>query len=251
MARITVLGGTGYGGSAVVREAARRGHQVLSLSRTAPDSPTPGVTYVTGSVLDADVLERAVVGADVVFEALSPRGDMAGQVEGVFDALVTLARQHSVRLGVLGGASSLLVSEGGARLIDVTPMPPEARPEVELGIHKLETLQQSADDLDWFLRQPGRRVRRVGAQHRDRAVPDRRRRPPARPGRHVADLGRRPRPGRSRRDRQPRPSTAPLPRRPLSNPSTRGSTSSNAYRWRRWTVEGTSRPAACMIDFAA
>ncbi|MCG8654987.1 NAD(P)H-binding protein [Yimella sp. NH-Cas1] len=154
MARITVLGGTGYGGSAVVREAARRGHQVLSLSRTAPDSPTPGVTYVTGSVLDADVLERAVVGADVVFEALSPRGDMAGQVEGVFDALVTLARQHSVRLGVLGGASSLLVSEGGERLIDVTPMPPEARPEVELGIHKLETLQQSADDLDWFYVSP-------------------------------------------------------------------------------------------------
>lgn len=154
MARITVLGGTGYGGSAVVREAARRGHQVLSLSRTAPDSPTPGVTYVTGSVLDADVLERAVVAADVVFEALSPRGDMAGQVEGVFDALVALARQHSVRLGVLGGASSLLVSEGGARLIDVTPMPPEVRPEAEVGIHKLETLQQSADDLDWFYVSP-------------------------------------------------------------------------------------------------
>lgn len=154
MARITVLGGTGYGGSAVVREAARRGHQVLSISRTAPDSPTPGVTYVTGSVLDADVLERAVVAADVVFEALSPRGDMAGQVEGVFDALVALARQHSVRLGVLGGASSLLVSEGGARLIDVTPMPPEVRPEAEVGIHKLETLQQSADDLDWFYVSP-------------------------------------------------------------------------------------------------
>ena len=142
MARITVLGGTGYGGSAVVREAARRGHEVLAVSRTAPQSPTPGVTYVTGSVLDADVLEHAVAGADVVFEALSPRGDMAGKVEGVFDALVALARQHGVRLGVLGGASSLLVSEGGPRLIDVTPMPPEVRPEADLGIHKLETLQQ-------------------------------------------------------------------------------------------------------------
>lgn len=78
---------------------------MLAVSRTAPESPTPGVTYVTGSVLDADVLERAVAGADVVFEALSPRGDMAGQVEGVFEARVALARQHGVRLGVLGALS--------------------------------------------------------------------------------------------------------------------------------------------------
>ena len=154
MARITVLGGTGYGGSAVVREAARRGHEVLAVSRTAPESPTPGVTYVTGSVLDADVLERAVAGADVVFEALSPRGDMAGQVEGVFEALVALARQHGVRLGVLGGASSLLVSEGGPRLIDAVPMPPEVRPEADLGIHKLEVLKATGDDLDWFYLSP-------------------------------------------------------------------------------------------------
>ena len=154
MARITVLGGTGYGGSSVVREAARRGHEVLAVSRTAPESPTPGVTYVTGSVLDADVLEHAVAGADVVFEALSPRGDMAGQVEGVFHDLVALARQHGVRLGVLGGASSLLVSEGGPRLIDAVPMPPEVRPEADLGIHKLDTLQESPDDLDWFYISP-------------------------------------------------------------------------------------------------
>lgn len=154
MTRITVLGGTGYAGSAVAREAARRGHQVLAVSRTAPVDPTPGVTYLTGSVLDADVLQRAMADADVVFEALSPRGDMAGQVEGVFENLVALARQHGTRLGVLGGASSLLVSEGGPRLIDVTPMPPEVRPEADLGILKLETLQQSPDDLDWFYVSP-------------------------------------------------------------------------------------------------
>lgn len=154
MARITVLGGTGYAGGAVVREAARRGHQVLAVSRTAPADPTPGVSYLTGSVLDADVLGRAVAGADVVFEALSPRGDMAGKVEGVFDQLLALAREHGTRLGVLGGASSLLVSEGGPRLLDVSPVPPEVRPEIDLGIHKLDTLRQSPEDLDWFYISP-------------------------------------------------------------------------------------------------
>lgn len=154
MARITVLGGTGYAGSAVVQEAARRGHQVLAVSRTAPTDPTPGVTYLSGSVLDSDVLQRAVAHTDVVFEALSPRGDMAGKVEGVFDDLLALARQHGTRLGVLGGASSLLVSEGGPRLLDVAPVPPEVRPEIDLGIYKLETLRQTPTDVDWFYVSP-------------------------------------------------------------------------------------------------
>ena len=154
MTRITVLGGTGHAGSAVVREAARRGHQVLALSRTAPAIPVPGVAYLTGSVLDADVLAQAFADADVVFEALSPRGDMAGLVEGVFDQLLALARKHGTRLGVLGGASSLLVSPDGPRLIDVEPVPDEVRPEADLGIHKLDTLRASDDGLDWFYLSP-------------------------------------------------------------------------------------------------
>ena len=42
MARISVLGGTGYGGEAVVREAARRGHTVTSYSRRPPEQPVDG-----------------------------------------------------------------------------------------------------------------------------------------------------------------------------------------------------------------
>jgi uncharacterized protein len=154
MARITVIGGTGYGGGAVVREAARRGHEVTSVSRHEPEAAVPGVTYVTGSVLQDDVLERAVVGADVVFEALSPRGDMAGKIEPVFDTLVALAESNGVRLGVLGGASSLLVEPGGPRLFDLAPLPPDVAPEVELGIHKLDLLRATPESLDWFYVSP-------------------------------------------------------------------------------------------------
>ena len=154
MARISVLGGSGYGGSAVVREAARRGHEVTALSRSAPQEPVSGVTYVTGSVLDHDVLARAVTDADIVFEALSPRGDMAGKVGKVFTDLVALAEKSGTRLGVLGGASSLLASVDGPRLLDVAPPAPEVRPEVELGIYKLETLRESPETLDWFYVSP-------------------------------------------------------------------------------------------------
>lgn len=154
MAKISVLGGTGYGGRAVVAEAARRGHRVTSYSRTAPAEPVPGVFYVTGSVLDDDLLQAAVSGADVVFEALSPRGDMAGKVEGVFDELMALAEFSGVRLGVLGGASSLLVSEGGPRLFDLAAPDPEVLPEIQLGLYKLERLKEAPEELDWFYISP-------------------------------------------------------------------------------------------------
>ncbi|TFV75042.1 NAD-dependent epimerase/dehydratase family protein [Blastococcus sp. CT_GayMR20] len=154
MARITVLGGTGYGGEAVVREAARRGHTVTSYSRRPPAEPVDGVTYVTGSLLDPDILARSVGDADVVFEALSPRGDMQGKVEGLVDDLIRLADGAGVRLGVLGGASSVLVSEGGQRLFDVAETAPEILPEVQTGLDVLDTLHKAPGTLDWFYVSP-------------------------------------------------------------------------------------------------
>jgi putative NADH-flavin reductase len=154
MARITVLGGTGYGGEAVVREAARRGHTVTAYSRRPPAEPVEGVTYVTGSLLEPDLLAQSVRDTDVVFEALSPRGDMQGKVEGIVDDLIRLTDAAGVRLGVLGGASSMLVSEGGPRLFDTAETPPEILPEVQTGLDVLETLKQAPESLDWFYVSP-------------------------------------------------------------------------------------------------
>jgi len=154
MARISVLGGTGYGGGAVVREAARRGHAVTSYSRRPPEQPVDGVIYVTGSLLDPEHLAKSVEGADVVFEALSPRGDMQGRVEDIVDGLIRLADGAGVRLGVLGGASSMLVSEGGPRLFDTAETAPEILPEVQTGLDVLETLKRAPESLDWFYVSP-------------------------------------------------------------------------------------------------
>jgi len=154
MTRIKVLGGTGYGGAAVVREAARRGHTVTSYSRHAADDPVEGVEYVLGSLLDPALLAQTVEDADVVFETISPRGDMEGRLEGVVDQLIRLADDAGVRLGVLGGVSSTLVAEGGPRLFDVSEAPPEVLPEIETGLALLEALQQSPESLDWFYVSP-------------------------------------------------------------------------------------------------
>jgi len=154
MARIKVLGGTGFAGAAVVREAARRGHRVTSYSRHRPDEPVEGVDYVTGSLLEPGSLAPTVQDADVVFETLSPRGDLAGRLEGVVEELIRLADQAGVRLGVLGGVSSTLVSEGGPRLFDVSSPAPEVLPEIQSGLNLLDALQAAPTSLDWFYVSP-------------------------------------------------------------------------------------------------
>ena len=156
MARITVLGGTGYAGAAVVAEARKRGHEVTSVSRSAPEAPVDGVDHVEGSVLDPEVLDRVLEGRDVVVSALSPRGDMAGRLEGVVSDLVARLTGTPTRLGYVGGASSLLTEEGGPRLWDVSKdhLPAEVRPEVETGMDTFALLQASPEGLDWFYVSP-------------------------------------------------------------------------------------------------
>ncbi|MEO5534644.1 MAG: NAD(P)H-binding protein [Pseudolysinimonas sp.] len=160
MARITVLGGTGYAGAAIVAEAAKRGHEVTSVSRSASESPIDGVHYVTGSALDAAVLDAVLPGRDVVVSAMSPRGDMAQQLDAVIDGLIARLGHPGIptRLGFVGGASSLQTEEGGPTLWDVSKehIPDDVKPEVETGIRVLETLKATPETLDWFYVSPPR-----------------------------------------------------------------------------------------------
>src|SRR5580700_3498194 len=83
MSRITVIGGTGYAGSAIVAEAAARGHEVTALSRSLPDDRDPRVNYVQGDATSGATLASVVSGADVVVAALAPRGPLAGPFRDV------------------------------------------------------------------------------------------------------------------------------------------------------------------------
>ena len=156
MARITILGGTGYAGGAIAAEAAKRGHEVTAVSRTQPESPIDGVDYVTGSVLDPALLDAAATDRDVVISALSPRGDMAGKVEGVLQELAGRLDGTPTRLAHVGGASSLLVEPDGPRLYDLSKdhLPAEVKPEVETGIAILDDFRASPESLDWFYVSP-------------------------------------------------------------------------------------------------
>lgn len=154
MAKITVIGGSGYAGGHVVAEAAERGHTVTSISRNLPEHKRSGVNYVAGDIRHAGILRQSVHGSDIVVCALAPRGDMLGQVTTAVAALAHEATAAGVRLGIVGGAGSLFVSPDGPKLMDTPAFPAEAKAEsAEMG-EVLDQLKATDESLDWFLISP-------------------------------------------------------------------------------------------------
>src|SRR5690606_39811137 len=147
---------TGYAGGHIAAHAAQRGHQVLAVSRHAPSDPVDGVDHRTGDVREEFFVAGLLEGADVVISALSPRGDMADAAtfRGVESAVARLAQEQGVRLGVIGGAGSLLVAEGGPKLVDTPDFPKEFAEEPRVLDAVLQDLRGAEEGLDWFFVSP-------------------------------------------------------------------------------------------------
>lgn len=152
MARIAVIGGTGYAGGHIVAEAVGRGHTVVSVARSLPAERVEGATYLEGTLLDVPGLVRELQGVDVVVSAVSPRGEMLGKVRPAVAELVA-SLPENVRVGVVGGAGGSLVAAGGPRLID-TDFPDEFKPEALEAIGVLEDLRADTSGRDWFFVHP-------------------------------------------------------------------------------------------------
>lgn len=153
MSRITIAGGTGYTGTHLAQEAAARGHQVTALSRTAPDQPLEGIAYKQVDFLEAGAAEQAVADVDVVVFALSPRGALDGKIREVVAGISAASAAAGVRLGVVGGAGSLRVSEDGPLVKDTDGFPEAFQSEATQLTEILEDLRAS-EGLDWFFVSP-------------------------------------------------------------------------------------------------
>ena len=155
MATIAIFGGTGYAGSAIRDEALRRGHTVISVSRKEAElAGTPGFISRAGNLHDPALVDHMAVEADVIVVAIR-----AGEQDGVrlADAITMLAKaaaEHSTRLGFVGGAGSLHVTEGGPRVVDLPTFPDAHKGEALGQADALAALQETAADVDWFYLSP-------------------------------------------------------------------------------------------------
>jgi uncharacterized protein len=154
MPKIVVFGITGYAGSHIADELLGRGHTVVGVSRnTASVTPREHLAVWSGSVYDSALLSEIASGADVIVVAVpalqNDEVELATAVPGLLDAAATAG----ARLGVVGGASSLLVATGGPRVIDAG-FPLEYKAEAEAHSRVLEALRDAVTTVDWFYLSP-------------------------------------------------------------------------------------------------
>jgi putative NADH-flavin reductase len=151
MSRIVVFGVTGYAGGHITAELLDRGHTVVGVARgIAQAAGRAGLELRAGSIYDPAFRTETVKGADVVVVALPahPAGgpDLDTIVSGLLDAVA------GMRLGVVGGAASLLAAEGGPLVMD--SLPEEYKPEAEAHSRVLEALKRAGATADWFYLSP-------------------------------------------------------------------------------------------------
>lgn len=155
MTKITILGGTGYVGTAIAKEAAKRHYDVTSLSRSEPKEATEGVRHEYGEATDEAVLAKAVNGADAIVASLAPRGELVGKIDSIYWPLAIQAAEMGARFIVVGGFGSLRLDEGAPRVVDAGEFPPTFVAEAKEMATFLEKLQAKAPvSLDWLYVSP-------------------------------------------------------------------------------------------------
>ncbi|AZE82875.1 Rrf2-linked NADH-flavin reductase [Pseudomonas orientalis] len=147
MSKIAIIGATGRAGSQLLEEALRRGHTVTAIARNTDKlAVRPNVTVKQVDALDADALQQAVSGSDVVISAAHFATLPASAVIG------PVKKAGVKRLLVVGGAGSLLLPDG-SRVIDSEGFPAEYKAEASAGAAFLDVLRQE-QELDWTFLSP-------------------------------------------------------------------------------------------------
>ena len=159
MKKIVIIGATGYVGSAILKEALGRGHQVKAIVRD-PSKLTlihPHLKVVGGSVTDTDFLSRELAKSDAVISAFNPGWSNPNiyeeTLEGYGSILCAVRNSGVHRFLMVGGAGSLLVAPG-RQLMDEPDVPKKLLPGIR-GMAKVYTdLLLPEKSVDWVLLSP-------------------------------------------------------------------------------------------------
>ncbi|WP_285182951.1 NAD(P)H-binding protein [Rhodococcus sp. MEB032] len=152
MSKIAVFGGNGFAGSAIAKEAASRGHEVTVVARSAQCGTDTNV--VQGSVHDNTIVEQITADNDVVVVAIPAREIDGKRLLDAVTPLADAAARNGARIAVVGGAGSLLVSEGGPRVVDTPDFPDAYKGEALAHADVLDALRATDSNVDWFYVSP-------------------------------------------------------------------------------------------------
>lgn len=151
MSSIVVFGVTGYAGGHITAELLDRGHTVVGVARGISQATArAGLELRAGSIYDPAFRAETVQGADAVVVALPAHPADGPDLETIVPGL--LEAVAGARLGVVGGAASLLATEGGPLVLDT--LTEEYKPESEANARVLDALRRASTTVDWFYLSP-------------------------------------------------------------------------------------------------
>jgi putative NADH-flavin reductase len=155
--KIALIGGTGFVGSAVLKELLERGHEVTALARnTAKYTNQPRLSVVQADVLDAQQVASALAGSEAVVDAYNPgwsNPDIHNEfLAGTRAILAGIKKAGLKRVLVVGGAGSLYIAPG-LQLVD-TPEFPAAYKQGALAARQALNELREEQTLEWSFLSP-------------------------------------------------------------------------------------------------
>ena len=154
--KIAIIGATGFVGSALLKEAVTRGHEVTALVSDPTKVPASDkVLAVQANVLAKDSLADRLKGHDAIISAFSghAQADVLGYyVKGVQSIISASKAAKVARLLVVGGAGGLEVAPG-VQLIDTPQFPAQWKDTAE-GARQALNLLRDEQELDWTVLAP-------------------------------------------------------------------------------------------------
>lgn len=159
MKNVTLIGASGFVGSAILSELLARGHKVTAVVRN-PEKvrlQNPNLTVVNVDVTDTVALMKACVGKDAVISAYNPGWTNPNIYEMTlrnYPLILEAAKRSGVkRLLCVGGAGTLFCAPG-LRVVDSGVIPEAIMGGVKsLGEFYLNTLMNEKE-IDWIFFSP-------------------------------------------------------------------------------------------------
>lgn len=159
MKAVTIIGASGYVGTAILREALNRGYRVKAIVRhpgkiTIEDNK---LEVVRGDVTSVPEVSSLVKGAEAVISAFNPgwkNPNIYNDTLHGYQAIIEGIKLAGVkRLLVVGGAGRLYIAPG-LRLVDSGKIPKQLLDGVK-GLAEVYTcLLQPEKELDWVFLSP-------------------------------------------------------------------------------------------------
>jgi len=158
MMKIALIGATGFVGSAVLKEALERGHQLLAIVRN-PDKVSiqdNNLSVVKGNVMDLNLLAGQISGHDAVVSAYNAgwgNPNLYDEFVKGANAIQEGVKKSGVkRFLVVGGGGSLFISPN-LQVVDLPDFPEFIRAGAMAARDYLDVLRKEKD-LDWTFLSP-------------------------------------------------------------------------------------------------